>query len=88
MEKFTVPSWIWLRWTRCESLSTESIKVIKYFDLKLNQLLITIVVLIISEVGKVDILVNNAAVMRTKKRLLTKEGFEMQLGVNHLGKIN
>jgi retinol dehydrogenase-13 len=29
--------------------------------------------------------VNNAAVMRTKKRTVTKEGFETQFGVNHLG---
>lgn len=30
-------------------------------------------------------LINNAGVMRTPKGSKTKEGFEMQLGVNHLG---
>ncbi|KAH7972590.1 hypothetical protein HPB52_013643 [Rhipicephalus sanguineus] len=35
-------------------------------------------------VKQVDILVNNAGIMRCPK-LLTKDGFEMQLGVNHLG---
>ncbi|XP_066249617.1 retinol dehydrogenase 13-like [Euwallacea similis] len=38
-----------------------------------------------SEEQKLDILVNNAGVMRTPKGSKTKEGFEMQLGVNHLG---
>lgn len=32
-----------------------------------------------------DILVNNAAVMNPPKRLLTKDGFELQLGTNYLG---
>ncbi|KAK4885081.1 hypothetical protein RN001_001352 [Aquatica leii] len=31
------------------------------------------------------VLINNAGVMRTPKSSKTKEGFEMQLGVNHLG---
>jgi len=33
----------------------------------------------------VDILINNAGIMRCPK-MITKDGFEMQLGVNHLGK--
>ena len=33
----------------------------------------------------VDILVNNAGVMALPKRLLTVDGFEMQLGTNYLG---
>jgi NAD(P)-dependent dehydrogenase (short-subunit alcohol dehydrogenase family) len=35
--------------------------------------------------GKLDILVNNAAVMGLPKRQVTADGFEMQLGVNFLG---
>jgi NAD(P)-dependent dehydrogenase (short-subunit alcohol dehydrogenase family) len=35
--------------------------------------------------GKLDILVNNAAVMGLPKRQITADGFEMQLGVNFLG---
>lgn len=38
-----------------------------------------------TEEKKLDVLINNAGVMRTPKGLKTKEGFEMQLGVNHLG---
>lgn len=37
-----------------------------------------------NEQEKLDILVNNAGVMRCPKSL-TKEGIEMQLGVNHMG---
>lgn len=35
--------------------------------------------------GKLDILVNNAAVMGLPKRQVTADGFEMQFGVNFLG---
>lgn len=38
-----------------------------------------------SEEKQLDVLINNAGVMRTPKGSKTKEGFEMQLGVNHLG---
>lgn len=37
-----------------------------------------------SEQERLDILINNAGVMRTPN-LKTRDGFEMQLGVNHLG---
>ncbi|XP_017027713.1 retinol dehydrogenase 13-like [Drosophila kikkawai] len=36
------------------------------------------------EQQKLDVLINNAGVMRCPK-MLTKDGFEMQLGVNHMG---
>lgn len=38
-----------------------------------------------TEEKKLDVLINNAGVMKTPKGSKTKEGFEMQLGVNHLG---
>lgn len=34
---------------------------------------------------KIDALINNAGLMALPKREITKDGFEMQLGVNHLG---
>jgi NAD(P)-dependent dehydrogenase (short-subunit alcohol dehydrogenase family) len=34
---------------------------------------------------KIDILINNAAVMLIPQRELTAEGFEMTMGINHLG---
>lgn len=37
-----------------------------------------------SEQNRLDVLVNNAGVMRTPN-MKTRDGFEMQLGVNHLG---
>jgi NAD(P)-dependent dehydrogenase (short-subunit alcohol dehydrogenase family) len=38
-----------------------------------------------TQVERVDLLVNNAAVMAPPKRELTLDGFELQLGTNHLG---
>lgn len=37
------------------------------------------------EEKKLDILINNAGVMRIPNRLFTKEGIELQIGVNHFG---
>lgn len=39
-----------------------------------------------SQETKCDVLVNNAAVMKCRK-MVTKEGIESQLGVNHMGHI-
>ncbi|CAG9764489.1 unnamed protein product [Ceutorhynchus assimilis] len=55
----------------CDLASLESIrKFVKIFN---------------TEEKKLNILINNAGVMRTPKGSKTREGFEMQLGVNHLG---
>ncbi|XP_038937443.1 retinol dehydrogenase 13 isoform X1 [Rattus norvegicus] len=58
---------------RAEHLDLASLKSIREFAGK-----------IIKEEERVDILVNNAAVMRCP-HWTTKDGFEMQFGVNHLG---
>ncbi|XP_064484735.1 retinol dehydrogenase 13-like isoform X2 [Ornithodoros turicata] len=57
----------------CEELDLASLQSVREFAERMKK-----------NVQKVHILVNNAGVMRCP-RTLTKEGFEMQLGVNHLG---
>ena len=38
-----------------------------------------------AKVAKIDVLMNNAGVMAVPTREVTKDGFELQLGTNHLG---
>jgi len=57
-----------------ESLDLASLESIEKFSQHLAQ-----------RVHRVDVLVNNAAVMTPPKRELTRDGFELQLGTNHLG---
>lgn len=38
-----------------------------------------------SKLSKLDVLMNNAGVMAIPNRQVTNDGFEMQMGVNHLG---
>lgn len=40
---------------------------------------------LLSAQGKIDLLVNNAAIMAIPKRILSEDGFEMQFATNHLG---
>ena len=48
--------------------------------------ILKILVLFFAAEKHLEVLINNAAVMQCPKEL-TKDGFEMQLGVNYLGKI-
>ncbi|XP_050406436.1 retinol dehydrogenase 13-like [Patella vulgata] len=57
----------------CRKLDLASMKSIREFAEKINK-----------EEAHLDILINNAGIMKCPK-MLTEEGFEMQLGVNHLG---
>jgi NAD(P)-dependent dehydrogenase (short-subunit alcohol dehydrogenase family) len=38
-----------------------------------------------SHIEKIDFLINNAGVMAIPTRQITRSGFEMQMGINHLG---
>jgi NAD(P)-dependent dehydrogenase (short-subunit alcohol dehydrogenase family) len=38
-----------------------------------------------TKIKRIDVLINNAGVMATRTRQLTKQGLEMQMGVNYIG---
>lgn len=57
-----------------EVLDLASLDSIKRFSKRLRSML-----------GSLDLLINNAAVMMPPKRLVTTDGFELQLGTNYLG---
>lgn len=58
----------------CRELDLASFSSIKQFAKRFKR-----------EQSRLDILINNAGVMRIPNRTVTNEGFEMQIGVNHLG---
>lgn len=59
---------------QCEHLDLVDLDSVRSFAAKMNQ-----------KLQKLDILVNNAGIMMCP-HWKTKQGFEMQFGVNHLGK--
>lgn len=58
----------------CRQCDLASLQSVRDFVTKFNE-----------DEQKLDILINNAGVMRTPQGSKTRDGFEMQLGVNHLG---
>lgn len=62
------------KYVYCRTCDLASLKSIREFVKTFNQ-----------EEKQLHILINNAGVMRTPKGSITRDGFEMQLGVNHLG---
>ncbi|MFN7180053.1 oxidoreductase [Hyphomonas sp.] len=59
---------------RFEPLDLASLKSVEAFSERLK-----------GQLGRIDLLVNNAGVMVPPKRLETEDGFELQLGTNYLG---
>lgn len=58
----------------CKKLDLGSTKSIRVFAADINK-----------NESRVDVLINNAGIMRTPTRVVTEDGFEAQLGINHLG---
>lgn len=58
----------------CRELDLASFSSIKNFSKRFK-----------AEQSRLDVLINNAGIMRCPKRSTTAEGFELQIGVNHLG---
>lgn len=60
--------------TRFELLDLASLKSVRAFADRLQ-----------NQTGSLDLLINNAGVMTPPRRRTTQDGFELQLGTNHLG---
>lgn len=83
------------KYVYCRECDLSSMESIREFARKYGEQVQWISVLFLSEYfeyirrfkaeqGRLDVLINNAGVMRCP-RTVTKDGIEMQLGVNHLG---
>lgn len=57
-----------------EVLDLANIKLIKNFGVRMR-----------SHLNRLDILINNAAVMAPPRRRVTSDGFELQIGTNYIG---
>lgn len=57
----------------------------RFLDLSSLQSVTSLVTTLVSEARAINILVNNAGVMRPPTRQVTRDGFELQWGTNHLG---